>query len=150
MDVHVAEAPQIPLAVVRRRARPSELSTVVPQGCGAVWTFLKSQNLRGGRNVAVYLDREIHVEVGVEMEGAFEEGNEVVRSATPAGLTATVAHFGPYGTLGAAHDAIHEYCTANGLQITGPRWEVYGHWQEEWNTHPERIRTDVFYQVAAR
>lgn len=147
MDIHVADAPQIPLAVVRRRARPAELSTIVPQGCGAVWTYLKSQNLRGGRNVAVYLDREIHVEVGVEMTADFQESDDVVRSSTPSGMTASVTHFGPYGGLAAAHDAIHEYCAANGLRIIGPRWEVYGHWQEEWNAHPEYIRTDVFYQV---
>jgi hypothetical protein len=31
--------------------------------------------------------------------------------------------------------------------IAGPNWEVYGHWQPEWDADPSLIRTDVFYQV---
>ncbi len=36
------------------------------------------------------------------------------------------------------------------LAHAGPNWEIYGHWQPEWNTDPLRIRTDVFYQVAPK
>jgi effector-binding domain-containing protein len=35
----------------------------------------------------------------------------------------------------------------NGYRLTGPSWEIYGHWQPEWNSDPSQIRTDVFYQV---
>jgi hypothetical protein len=24
-------------------------------------------------------------------------------------------------------------------------WEIYGHWEESWNTDPSKIRTDVFH-----
>src|SRR5690242_13886437 len=109
----------IPLAVIRRRAKQSELRTVVPHLCGVVWEFLKSQNLRGGRNVAVYLNGNMDIEVGCEMSGAFEPRGDVVRSATPAGTVASATHLGPYQKLGATHDAIRQWCSANGYRPTG-------------------------------
>jgi effector-binding domain-containing protein len=139
-----------PLAVVRRRAAGHELSKVVPAACGTVWNVVRSQQLSGaGRHVAVYLDDQINLEVGVELDGPFAGHGEVVPSATPAGLVATTTHLGPYQRLGEAHDAIHRWCKDNGHALAGPRWEVYGHWQDEWNRDPSQIRTDVFYLVTA-
>jgi effector-binding domain-containing protein len=147
-DVRLAHLGSLPLAVVRRQARASELATIVPASCGLVWTFVRANNLKAGRHVALYWDGSIRLEVGVELIGAFDEQGEVVRSATPAGLTASVAHFGPYNQLGAAHNAIREWCNASGHRPVGPNWEIYGHWRPEWNSNPSLIRTDVFYQVA--
>jgi polyketide cyclase/dehydrase/lipid transport protein len=48
-----------------------------------------------------------------------------------------------------AHDALRDWCKANHHQFAGPSWELYGHWQPEWNANPSLIRTDVFYQIAA-
>jgi effector-binding domain-containing protein len=87
--------------------------------------------------------------VGVELATPFEEQNGVVRSATPAGLTASVTHFGPYDQLGAAHAALRDWCASHAHPLAGPNWEIYGHWQDEWNTDPAKIRTDIFDQVAA-
>ena len=72
---------------------------------------------------------------------------EVVRSSTPAGVVAAATHFGPYQGLGAAHAAIHAWCAAHGHELAGPNWEIYGHWQPEWNADPSRIHTDVCYLV---
>jgi hypothetical protein len=33
--------------------------------------------------------------------------------------------------------------------LAGPNWEVYGHWTDEWNSDPAKIRTDVFYLLVA-
>jgi effector-binding domain-containing protein len=147
LTVQFGNADAISLAVVRRRARASDLATVVPQGCGVVWDFVRERGLKAGRHVALYLNANIDLEVGVEVEGAFESQGEVVRSSTPAGMVVSAVHFGPYQNLGAAHDAIRTWCAANGHQLTGLNWEIYGHWQPEWDTHPASIRTDVFYQV---
>ena len=145
--VHLIHAEPIPTAVVRRRAGRSELSTVVPQGCGLVWNFARAHGLKAGRHVALYLNGNIDLEVGVEVSGAFEDQGEVVRSSTPAGAVATAVHLGPYQHLGEAHDAIRAWCAANGHQLSGLNWEIYGHWQPEWTSDPAAIRTDVFYQV---
>jgi len=145
--VQVGRVPAIPVAVVRRQARASELPRVVPEGCGRVWAYLRSQQLKGGRNVAIYRDGSIRLEVGVEMDRPFPSNGDIVASTTPAGLAAWIVHFGPYHTLGAAHTAIREWCVAHQHRLAGPSWELYGHWQAEWDDHPSRIRTDIFYQL---
>jgi effector-binding domain-containing protein len=147
-EVRVANAASIPLAVVRRQASASELSKVVPELCGVVWSSLRARGLKGGRHVAIYWDGTIRLEVGVEMIGSFPDEGDVVRSATPAGPTASVVYLGPYQHLGSAHRAIVDWCAAHNLQLAGPNWEIYGHWHDAWNTDPSQIRTDVFYQLA--
>ena len=147
-DVKVQQLDSVPLAVIRRQARKSELSRLVPQLCGLVWNAVRAQQARGGRHVAVYGDGGIRLEVGVEVGGPFAERDEVARSATPAGPVAWTTHLGPYGGLGAAHDAIRHWCEANGHRLAGPSWEIYGHWLPEWNADPSGIRTDVFYLVS--
>ena len=139
-----------PLAVVRRRAASHELSKVVPDACGTVWNVIRAQKVSGaGRHVAVYLDGQINLEVGVELDGPFSGHGEVVLSATPPGLVATTTHFGPYHLLHQAYAAIRQWCAANGKVLAGPGWEVYGHWQDEWNSDPSKICTEVFCLLVA-
>jgi effector-binding domain-containing protein len=149
---HVVRLEQLssqPLAVVRRRASAQQLARVVPEACGTVWSALRAQNVTGaGRHVAVYFDDQINLEVGVELDAPFGGCGEVVPSATPAGLVATTTHRGPYGRLHEAHDAIRQWCASHGQAVAGPNWEVYGHWQDEWNRDPSKITTDVFYLLA--
>ena len=147
--VSLQQLSSIPLAVIRRTVSAKELSRVVPECCGLVWNAVKTQGARGGRHVAVYWDGSIRLEVGVELLGSFTDQGDVVHSATPAGWVVSATHFGPYGGLGSAHAAVLDWCKAHGHRLTGPSWEIYGHWETEWNTDPSKIRTDVFYQVAA-
>lgn len=138
-----------PLAVVRRVASAQQLSKVVPDCCGLVWRALRSQQIRGaGRHVAVYLDDRINLEVGVEMNGPFAGVGEVVASAIPRGTVVTTAHMGPYQRLHEAHTAIIDWCAKHGHARAGPRWEIYGHWVDEWNRDPSKIRTDLFHLLA--
>jgi effector-binding domain-containing protein len=145
--VRVETTPTLPIAAVRRTATGPMLGKTVQDGCGAVWNALRAQGLKGGRNVAIYWDTQITLDVGVEMPEGFTETDDVKRAATPTGLTASVTHLGPYQTLGTAHDAIWAWAKQNGKTLAGPRWEVYGHWLPEWNADPSKIRTDVVYLV---
>ena len=147
-EVQLRRLESVPLAVVRRQARASELSRVVPEYCGLVWNVVRGQQARGGRHIAIYWDDAIRLEVGVELLSPFTDAGEVVHSATPAGAVASTTHFGPYGGLGAAHDAIHQWCKSNNQRLAGPRWEIYGHWLPEWDQDPSRIRTDVYYLLS--
>ena len=129
-------------AVVRRRARPSELAEVVPRACGEVWAFIRSAGLpHPGQNLALYLNGEGDLECGVEVAEPFAGDGSVVCSSTPAGLVATAAHWGPYDRLHEAHEAIRNWCAAQGHQLTETSWEVYGDWDDD----PAKLRTDVFY-----
>jgi len=147
--VQLQQLKSVPIAVIRRQAGKSELSRVVPECCGLVWNEVRAQQAKAGRNVAIYWDGSIRLEVGVELLGPFAEHGEVVLSATPAGAAASATHFGPYSGLGAVHDAIHQWCRTNNRSLAGSGWEIYGHWQPEWNTNPSLIRTDVCYQLAS-
>jgi effector-binding domain-containing protein len=144
-QVQVISVLATPLLAVRRRALKSQLSKVVPDGCGVVWNFIRANNVMPrGRNVAVYRGTgtsELDVEIGVEVGPGAVGGGEVALSATPSGEAATVAHIGPYSLLMNANDAIKSWCAANNRQIAGPSWEVYGHWTDD----VEKLRTDVFY-----
>ena len=143
--VQLQRLESVALAVVRRQANASELARVVPQCCGVVWETVRAQQAQAGRHVAIYWDRSIRLEVGVELHGEFVDQGTVVHSATPAGAVASVTHYGPYGGLGAAHDAVRRWCEDNQHRLAGPNWEIYGHWQREWNDDPSLIRTDVYY-----
>jgi effector-binding domain-containing protein len=148
--VRIERLNPVPLAVIRRQAKASELARVVPECCGLVWETLRAQHAQAGRHIAVYWDGSIRLEVGVEIHGPFTDHGEVVHSATPAGPVASATHFGPYGGLGAAHDAVRRWCRDNKHPHAGPSWEIYGHWKDEWNGNPSLIRTDVYYLVADR
>jgi effector-binding domain-containing protein len=135
--------------VVRRRAALHELSKVVPDACGTVWDALRSGRVTGaGRHVAVYLDDQINLEVGVELDAPFVGSGEVVGSATPSGPVASTTHYGPYRRLHEAHEAIRLWSEKNGYTLAGPNWEVYGHWSDEWNGDPSKISTDIHYLLA--
>src|SRR4051794_34571531 len=96
-----------PIAVVRRRTSRADLPRVIPAACGLVWNELRTQQVKGaGRHVSVYLDGEINLEVGVELDAPYAGHGEVVGSTIPPGMAATTTHFGPYGQLHAAHQAI--------------------------------------------
>lgn len=58
---------------------------------------------------------------------------------------ACTVHLGPYTRLSEAHARIRQWCANHGYLLTGVCWEIYGHWDESWNTNPSKIRTDVFY-----
>jgi effector-binding domain-containing protein len=145
-NVRLEQATSRPIAVVRRRASPQELSQVVPDACGTVWNVLRQLKIPGaGRHIALYLDDQINLEVGVELDTPFGGHEDVVGSATLPGTVATTVHLGPYHRLHEAYRAIREWCAAHGHGLAGPNWEIYDHWREEWNSDPTQIRTDVYY-----
>jgi hypothetical protein len=145
-DVRLEQLSSRPLAVVRRRASSHELARVVPDACGTVWGVVRALKVPGaGRHIAIYWDGQINLEVGVELDTPFAGHGEVVASATPAGTVVTTAHFGPYDRLHEAHEAIRQWCANDACPPAGPNWEIYGHWTDECNTDPGKIRTDVFY-----
>ena len=140
--VKVAEVPVVPTLVIRTVARGPELASVVPAGCGAAWALLRTERLRGGHNIALYLAGGV-VEAGVEFEGSINLTGAVVRSTLPGGRAATTMHRGPYAELGLAHQAVQDWCRRAGHELAGPSWERYGHWQDSWNSDPSKVETEV-------
>ena len=94
--------------------------------------------------MALYLD-DGFVEVGAEVSEPFAGNERIHCSELPGGRVVTTVHFGPYGRLADAHTAIRQWCAGHGHRCSGVSWEIYGHWDESWNTDSSKIRTDVFY-----
>ena len=144
-QIELTESKPIPTAVIRGRVPAQELARFVPAACGEVWSFIRSARLpRPGRHTALYLGNGL-VEVGAEVSELFAGTERIHCSQLPGGAVATTVHFGPYPRLKDAHGAIREWCASHGHRCSGVTWEIYGHWEESWNTDSSNIRTDVFY-----
>jgi effector-binding domain-containing protein len=144
-EVKLTDSKAITTAVIRSRVPIKELPKFVPAACGEVWSFIRSAGLpRPGRHMALYLN-DGFVEVGAEVSETFTGNDRIHCSQLPAGRVVTTVHFGPYQRLSGAHAAIREWCVSHGHRCSGVSWEIYGHWEESWNTDPSKIRTDVFY-----
>src|SRR5262252_5076800 len=145
-QIELIHSEPILTAVIRGQVPAKELPRFVPAACGEVWSFIRAKGLpRPGRHMALYLDAEGAVEVGAEVSEPFDGNERVHCSQLPAGPVATTVHFGPYGRLSEAHKAIRQWCAEHGHQCSGVSWEIYGHWEESWNTDSSKIRTDIFY-----
>jgi len=144
-QIELTDSKPIITAVIQSRVPAHELSRFVPAACGEVWNFIRSAGLpRPGRHVALYLEDGI-VEVGAEMAEPFAGNERIHCSKLPIGRAVTTVHFGPYQRLKDAHEAIRDWCIAHGHQRSGVCWEIYGHWEESWNTDSSKIRTDIFH-----
>ena len=146
-QIRIDELGAVPVAVIRRQVQQKDLPRHVPELCGQVWNLLRRQNIHGGRNVAIYWDRSIRLEAGMECRHPFMEEAGMVRSYLPGGKVLVAPHRGPYSNLHRAHEAATSWAERNGVQLAGPCWELYGHWLPEWEERPELIQTDVCYQI---
>jgi hypothetical protein len=99
-----------------------------------------------GQNVFLYRrvadqPSELDVAFGVGVTAPFVAVGAIEPTPLPTGEVAMTTHQGSYAKLGAAHDAVTEWCRMHGRRLAGPSWEVYGHWTED----EARLRTEVFY-----
>jgi effector-binding domain-containing protein len=143
-EIKLEDAPPRPRAVARGGASRAELGRTILKLLDAVWPVLRSQHVRTGNNVVVYLGGLAHIEAGVEVFGEFVDAGDVRHSQTPAGPAVTTAHWGEYSEMAGAYAALQRWCAANGRQQTGTSWEVYGDWAED----PKERRTDIYLLLA--
>jgi len=126
-EVTVTEVEARPTAVVAASTTWQEFPALWGRLLGEVWDCLRAAGIsRGCRNVMLYLDGVPNVEVGVLLDQECPPAGRVVASALPAGTAATTVHRGPFDTVGAAHEAVLDWCAAHGRRPTGVRWEIYG------------------------
>jgi effector-binding domain-containing protein len=81
------------------------------------------------------------VEVGVLVGASFPPEGRVVPSGLPGGRVAVTVHRGDYAALGRAHAAVIRFAEEQALELSGGRWEIYGHWRDDLR-EPE---TEVYY-----
>jgi effector-binding domain-containing protein len=107
---------------------------VWPRLLDEVYGFVRPRPELGGpdpgkrwQNVMLYTDDVPNVEVGVLVGASFEGDGRVVVSQLPGGRVARTMLRDGYTGLGAAHEAVHRLAAESGLELAGPRWEIYGH-----------------------
>ncbi|GAB3830578.1 GyrI-like domain-containing protein [Dactylosporangium cerinum] len=141
-EVTVDEAVARPTAVVAATTTWREFPAVWPGLLDEVWDCLRAAGIdRGCRNVMLYLDDVPNVEVGVALDQPCPLTGRVTASALPAGPVATTVYRGPYAGLGAAHQAVADWCAGHGWPPAGPRWEVYGPHHDD----PAEVWTEVHW-----
>src|ERR1700680_3251976 len=130
--VTIGRTTECPTAGVKANTTWREFPTLWPRLLDDVWAFLgATPGLRAdGHNVMLYRtglsDVEVAVEVGVQVTKSFEAAGRVVPSTLPASEAATTVHAGMPSEIGAAHDAVRAWCSAQGRELTGVSWEIYG------------------------
>jgi effector-binding domain-containing protein len=149
-EVHLTTASPRLVAAVRSRTTLPDLPKAIRAGLDQVWPQIKD---RSGRNIVLYhpseptgLGREFEIETGVEVPDGFTPEAPVYLTRTPGGRVVTATHVGPYDRMKTTYDAIDAYVRQNGVKITGPSWEVYGHWNDD----PAQLHTDIFFTVGER
>jgi effector-binding domain-containing protein len=134
------------LAAVRRRVAVKEIPTAFKPALDSVWGFLrKHPGLRtDGHNIFLYHHESpaiMPIDFGVEVVRNFVGEGEVTCVTTPVGEAAVVVHHGPYAELAAAHQALHQWCAANGRTIGANSLEIYG----DWSNDPQKLETTIEY-----
>jgi effector-binding domain-containing protein len=139
------------IAAVRARVPASQVSAHFRTYLDQVYAAGRAGAVKlDGQNIFVYRDvsdapAQLDVDFGVGITAPFTGVGNVIPAATPQGDAATTTHWGDYGALGGAHAAVVAWCREHDVSLAGPRWEVYGHWQE--GVAP---RTDVYYLIGSR
>jgi len=135
-----------PIAAVRARVPVGNVSASFKPYLDQVYAARANGIQLDGQNIFVY--RAVHepegvvdAEFGVGAKAPFTPVGAVEYRQVPSGEVATATHWGDYGTLRKAHEAVVAWCRANGRALSGTSWEVYGHW----TGNPADQRTDVFY-----
>jgi effector-binding domain-containing protein len=146
--VRIVTTAQTPTAVVAETTSWDEFPRLWRGLLAEVWAVVRDSGLAAGRNVMLYKDDVPSVEVGAEVSGPFAAPGRVVASALPAGRAATAVARGEPSpaSLARAHTAVREWCAQTGHDLTGIRWEMYGHWREDQD--PALFETEVYWLLA--
>jgi effector-binding domain-containing protein len=144
-EVSLAEFGSRRTVVVAAATTWPEFPRLWGQLLGEVWDCLRAGGIdRGCRNIMLYLDDAPTVEVGVLLDQPCPLTGRVTSSALPAGTTAMTVHRGPFGGVGAGHDAVGAWCDAHGHRPSGIRWEIYGPHDDD----PAQQWTEVYWLLS--
>ena len=130
-----------PTAVVGQSTTSGRISDTLEALLDQVYAFLETSGVRqSGHNVMLYKDDVPNVRGWSRSGGPFV--SRPSRVVCPAyRRDSDDRPPGPTTASASAHQAIWEWCAANGRRIAGPRWEIYGDWHED----PTQLETEVYY-----
>ena len=148
-DVTLEQTAECPTAVVKASTTLREFPSLWRPLLDEVWAFLRATPglWTNGHNVFLYRSEssgvELAVEVGVQVTAPFVAAGRVIPSKLPATEAATTLAGSP-ADIGSAHQAVRDWCAAQGRALTGVSWEIYG--EPDPQTH--NFDVAVYWQLA--
>jgi len=149
-NVHLVTSAPRRIAAVRARLPVADVPRRFREFLDQVYAAKSPNGLElDGQNIFVYRNTSdpdvVDAEFGVGAMKAFAPLGNVVMTELPTGKAATVTLLGDYSGIRSGHQAVIDWCKANGHDRSGARWEIYGHWTDD----VSRLQTDIFHQVKA-
>ncbi|MGY5766431.1 GyrI-like domain-containing protein [Brachybacterium sp. DNPG3] len=159
-EMHVAEVPEIPTAVVSRRSFPTSAMSQLMDACFShLFRALAGAGVTPiGPAFALHHRMPVDtadVEIGVPLDRPLPEtltlpsGLEVTASVLPAGRAATISHIGGYDALAEKWGEFTEMVGESEEQMTFPFWELYVTPPTP-QTNPATLRTDLYTMLEPR
>ena len=137
--------------VIKSTVPSSDMSKAMGDLFGKLFGYLGSNNIQpAGPPFAVYYDYDPKgntvFELGVPVASETKGTNEIVYKEFPAMKVISSLYVGPYEKVGPVYEYISKYIKDNGLQISGPTWEIYltNPGQEP---DPNKYQTAIYYPV---
>lgn len=144
-EVKVVDVDSSPTAVIRGHTDQAGIPDTIIGSLNRVYAALEGTGaVQQGQNIVLYGPHgpTFDVEVGIQVDRPFTGSPGGIESSSlPAGRAARALHVGPYHLLHHAHAAVMSHCKAEGLELSGPNWEVYGDWDDD----ESKLETEVFY-----
>lgn len=140
----------MPFLFVRRQAGPSEISTVLGECFGIVFSHCMAKGVEmAGFPLARYpvVGPLTTIEAGVPLKAPAKPEGEMEFVELPGGPAVFAVHGGPYDQLGDTHAAILRWLQEQKLRAAGPHWEWYVTDPGQ-NPNPADWRTHIFYPLA--
>jgi AraC-like DNA-binding protein/effector-binding domain-containing protein len=151
LTIVVKENPEQPILLIRRRIARSELTSMLAECFGTLFSHGHSNGLPvAGWPLARYISMGaglLTVEAAMPVAAPVPASGQMQPGTLPAGPAAFAVHAGPYAQLPETHAAIERWIEAQGFQIRGAPWECY---VTDPAQHPEPAdwRTEVYWPLA--
>jgi effector-binding domain-containing protein len=153
-EFEMKEVDPQPIAAIRATTTPAELGGQFATWLPAVRGYLEKRGLQAtGPAVARYHDfREdfVDVEAGYPIAdpgGSLEAEEGISAGELPGGTVATTWHAGPYDSISAGFDALHDWIHQQGKDEGGGPWEVYWIGPRE-ESDSSKCQTEIRWPIA--
>jgi len=148
--IEIRELPTQRLLVKKATCGHKEISQAFSQAIQQVGECLQSSGATmSSMPMAVYLQWRVSdcdLAAGCQAAGTVTLAHGCEWLDLPPGPHAFASHFGPYDTLVETHQAVMDWCAANGKTMSGPCFEAYPTDPGK-ELDPAKWQTDVYYPI---
>jgi len=129
----------------------NEIGTAMGEGFQKVYTqMMVAEVTPSGQALSVYLTppgdkMTYHVGFSIAEDELHKAGNGVSGAVLPTRRVVKCTHQGPYDQLSATYTRIMAQMESEGLQCTGPSWEIYVN--DPATVEPDALLTEIYMPI---